>query len=116
MNNTDVVNLSITGQEFCTILAALRYYQAQGLGDPDNRPLNIHEIATDCGELLSSLDDEGIDELAERINCEDACSDPWVEDDDYPFSDWRYQVNNGDTTQGYKQWAKNRRAEDADDL
>ena len=53
-----------------TILAALRFYQSKGLGDPDNRPLDIHDIATD-GDCIS-LDEHGIDDLCEAINfCDD---------------------------------------------
>lgn len=57
----------IKRDELATILAALRYYQAQGLGDPFNRPDDIHEIATDNGELIS-LDATGIDALCDRLN------------------------------------------------
>ena len=55
--------------ESSTVLAALRYYQENGQGDPDNRSDEIHEIATNGGEVMSSLDDDGIDDLCERINC-----------------------------------------------
>lgn len=54
--------------EHATILAALRFYQRAGMGDPDNRSDEIHEIATNCGAITSSLDDDGIDQLCERIN------------------------------------------------
>lgn len=54
--------------EHATVLAALRFYQANGMGDPFNRSDEIHEIATNGGTVLSSLDDEGIDALCERIN------------------------------------------------
>ena len=56
-------------EESSTVLAALRYYQENGQGDPDNRSDAIHDIATNGGEVMSSLDDEGIDDLCERINC-----------------------------------------------
>ncbi len=59
--------LSLTPEELGTVLAALRHYQSSGMGDPSNRPLPIHEIATDGGELVS-LDDEDIDALCERLN------------------------------------------------
>ncbi len=61
------ITLNVNECELATILAALRYYQQQGLGDPANRPNEIHEIAADC---VSSLDDAGIDALCERINGE----------------------------------------------
>ncbi len=50
-----------------TILAALRYYQQNGQGNPDNRDDAIHDIATVGGELISR-DDEGIDDLCNRLN------------------------------------------------
>ncbi len=59
--------LEITDQELNTILAALRYYQANGQGDPANREQGIHDIATNFDEQIS-LDAAGIDELCEDIN------------------------------------------------
>lgn len=59
---------SLTPAQLATVLAALRYYQEQGLGDPDNRPLHIHEIAADAPDVVASLDDAGIDELCEKLN------------------------------------------------
>lgn len=53
--------------DLATILAALRFYQERGLGDPGNRSDEIHEIATDGGGVIS-LDDNGIDDLCERLN------------------------------------------------
>jgi ribonuclease PH len=53
--------------EFATILAALRYYQQEGQGEPSNRSDGIHVIATD-GDTHTSLDAAGIDALCERIN------------------------------------------------
>jgi hypothetical protein len=50
-----------------TILAALRYYQELGKGEPANRSDSIHDIATDGGDDIS-LDSDGIDELCEEIN------------------------------------------------
>ena len=54
--------------EHATILAALRYYQSKGMGDPNNRSLAIHEIATNDDEVIS-LDADGIDSLCMRLNC-----------------------------------------------
>ena len=65
--------------ELSTTLAALRYYQSRGFGEPANRPGDIHEIATDGGTVMASLDDEGIDSLCERLNvvdCEVPLSPP----------------------------------------
>ena len=57
-----------------TILAALRYYQERGLGDPTQRPAEIHAIATD-GDEDSSLDVAGIDDLCDRLNRAGAAGD-----------------------------------------
>lgn len=58
----------LNNAELGTILAALRYYQKQGLGDPRMRPQEIQEIAEgDHGENVT-LDDDGIDELCEKLN------------------------------------------------
>lgn len=59
----------LTDQEIATILAALRYYQQNGQGEPANRSLDIHNIATNMDETIS-LDEDGIDELCEKLNCE----------------------------------------------
>lgn len=53
--------------DLATILAALRFYQAAGMGEPSNRSDEIHDIATSGGDAIS-LDDEGIDDLCERLN------------------------------------------------
>ena len=49
-------------QDRNTILAALRFYQQNGQGEPFNRSDDIHEIATG-GDSEVSLDDAGIDDL-----------------------------------------------------
>ncbi len=64
----DVLLLLVGDQQHATILAALRYYQEQGMGEPANRSDAIHQIAT-CGEELVSLDADAIDVLCEEINC-----------------------------------------------
>ena len=63
----DVILVIADRAELATILASLRTYQEAGYGDPDRRPDHIHDIA--AGDLWSSLDDAGIDDLCERINC-----------------------------------------------
>ena len=53
------------------MLAALRFYQHEGLADdPDFRPDGIHDIATGGGNagFAASLDGRGIDILCERLN------------------------------------------------
>jgi hypothetical protein len=58
-----------TEQELATILAALRYYQEQGLADdPAMRSDEIHDIATNNDNVISSLDGAGIDALCEKYN------------------------------------------------
>lgn len=58
---------NIDSQDSATILAALRFYQERGMGDPANRSDAINDIATNGGEVIS-LDAEGIDDLCERLN------------------------------------------------
>ena len=58
---------SIDRAQLGTILAALRTYQRAGYGDPENRPDDIHDIATD-GQSQISLDDAGINALCESLN------------------------------------------------
>ena len=53
--------------ERATVLAALRFYQAAGMGDPDNRSDDIHDIATDGGNVIS-LNADAIDALCDRLN------------------------------------------------
>jgi hypothetical protein len=59
---------TLNDAEHATIIAALRFYQQHGQGDPFQRADDIHELATNGGEVMSSLDDEGIDALCERLN------------------------------------------------
>ncbi len=53
-----------------TILAALRYYQENGQGDPANRSDDIQSIACPTADD-TSLDADGIDELCEAIKFSD---------------------------------------------
>jgi len=39
--------------------------------------------------------------------------DPWVEDPEYPVSDWQYDVQNGDTRLGYPDWVLHQQEADA---
>ncbi|NRC54187.1 hypothetical protein [Neoaquamicrobium sediminum] len=59
----------LDAQELATVLAALRFYQESGMGDPGNRSNAIHEIATN-GDSVVSLDADAIDALCERLNVE----------------------------------------------
>lgn len=67
-----MAKFEVSEAEHATILAALRFYQSYGCGEPCNRPADIHEIATNGGQVMSSLDDAGIDELCQRINTMEA--------------------------------------------
>ncbi len=60
----------VSEQEFHTILAALRYYQERGQGDPQNRSAWIDDIATNGGDV-TALGDEDIDALCLRLNTQD---------------------------------------------
>ncbi len=62
---------SMTDQEHATVLAALRYYQQQGLADePQKRPGPIHDIATggDPAMNAAAMNAADIDTLCERLN------------------------------------------------
>lgn len=43
---------------------------------------------------------------AEEIK--EQCGGYWSEHPDFPSSDWRYEVENGDTRQGYWQWVESK--------
>jgi hypothetical protein len=61
--------VALTDRERGTVLAALRYYQEQGLADdPQRRSDAIHDIATDGDTIMSSLCGIEIDALCERLN------------------------------------------------
>lgn len=66
--SSNAILTSIESDELATILAALRFYQEKGMGNPDNRSDEIHDIATN-GDEVTSLDDDGIDALCEKLNC-----------------------------------------------
>ncbi|EMG2119824.1 hypothetical protein V4Z64_006351 [Pseudomonas aeruginosa] len=60
-----------------TILAALRYYQEQGMGEPENRSDSIQDIATNGGDE-ESLNEWGIEELCQSINDAEGPASPVV--------------------------------------
>ncbi len=104
--------LLVSDQEFHTIIAALRFYQEMGQGEPANRSDDIHDLATN-GEETVSLDAEGIDDLTERINFTVRTvpdTDPRVEnltgeDPAYPRSVWRELSEAGTVSRTYWAWA-----------
>lgn len=65
--------LQVDERELATILAALRYWQRDGLSSDEHGDLATpgpeNDIATDGG-THEPLDLDEIDELCERINCE----------------------------------------------
>lgn len=67
-NNPKPGLYALHDDEHATVLAALRLYQQKGMGEPYNRSNEIHEIATNGGEVFSSLDDEGIDKLYKSLS------------------------------------------------
>ena len=81
------MSVQLDNDEISTILAALRFYQQNGLGDPANRPLDIHDIATN-GEQETSLDDDGIDRLCEKLNVSEELTDSCKED-------WSFERSSG---------------------
>lgn len=56
----------LSREQHATMLAALRFYEEKGQGNPANRSDAIHDIATN-GDDVVSLDDGGIDELIEHL-------------------------------------------------
>lgn len=70
--------ITLEDAELDTVLAALRTYQEAGYGDPFKRPDRIQDIACP-DEDSTSLCDEDIDALCERINFRDApIADPYL--------------------------------------
>ncbi len=64
---SDEIAITVSPAEHATILAALRFYQESGMGDPANRSDAIHDIAT-CLDEVISLDEADIDDLYEKLN------------------------------------------------
>ena len=61
--------LHVTLQEFCTILAALRFYENHLLGDPAIAMQWIEGIATNLG-TVDALNAKAIDALCQRLNAD----------------------------------------------
>ena len=61
------IDIKVSRAGFNTILAALRFWQEKGLAHGANRSDLIQGIV--CDEDDRGLDEAGIDELCERINC-----------------------------------------------
>lgn len=93
-------SLVVSRQQAATLLAAIRYYQSQGFGDPDRRPPDVHEIATDGGQCIS-LDDDGLDHLAEVIRTSPHATlirtpAPKMFDKEIDPDDWRWRWPEGE--------------------
>lgn len=50
--------------------------------------------------------EQELDELFEESD--------WAEHDDYTLADWKYEVMNNDTRQGYRSWLYNRLEQEED--
>lgn len=50
----------IGGMQLATIRAAVAWYAQSGFGDRDQRPADIHELATFNGSVGDSLDEAGL--------------------------------------------------------
>lgn len=61
------IRVELSYDEMCTVVAALCLYRDEGYGDTDTRPGWLHEIACPDGGNMTSLCDESIDELCERM-------------------------------------------------
>ncbi|MFK4135373.1 Uncharacterised protein [Pseudomonas luteola] len=69
MRNDNSTNGPRPGDDdFHAIIAALRYWQQQGMCDPVNRSDGMHDLATNGGEVLSSLDDEAFNKLVVNLS------------------------------------------------
>lgn len=66
---SDKTRYDLEDDQVATLIAALRVYQREGMGDPFNRSREIHELAT-AGDTVISLDDNGIDDLCQTLNLE----------------------------------------------
>lgn len=76
---TDAIRTTLQRDELNTVLAALRLYQSDGNGCPTQRPSWLNEIA--CPTIDdTSLDDNMIDELCERLQLVDEGLSPLTEE------------------------------------
>lgn len=80
---------ALTDAQHATVLAALRFYQEEGMGDPAKRSDAIHFIASNGNVVDPGLDAAGIDALCESLNHDGldfgACVNLFGEDDDEPY-------------------------------
>ncbi len=59
-----MITLQLTQDEYNNVVAAVRHWQESGMCEPENRPENLHDIATDGGEG-QSLSDAEMDSMVE---------------------------------------------------
>jgi len=57
-------------EDLATIIAALRYWQEQGMCEPANRSDELQAVATD-DDTLTSLDEADVDDLIMKLQFED---------------------------------------------
>lgn len=70
-------------------------------GTKIDHPDNIAVECEDCGVVLMDFDRE-----PEEIE-----TSHWDNDPDYPPEDWQYEVANGDTRLGYREWVEHKKEE-----
>jgi hypothetical protein len=58
---------AVSDEERHTVIAALRFWQQQGMCDPNNRSDDFQDLATN-GDEVTSLCDEELDALVENLN------------------------------------------------
>lgn len=58
---------AVSDEERHTVIAALRFWQQQGMCDPKNRSDDFQDLATN-GDEVTSLCDEELDALVENLN------------------------------------------------
>ncbi len=77
----------------------------------------------DFCDIMQRLDPGGTVPSGECPECHALCypvepeeeKDVWGESEKYPRADWKYEVANGDTNQGYWDWVRNKKMLAADE-
>jgi len=64
----DVIHLRVSAREFHTVIAALRYYQAQGQGESDNRSSMLEDLARNLGQVLPLTTDDSWELSIAKMN------------------------------------------------
>lgn len=82
--------------------------QLQGLGVEDWNGAEGLSLETARSYLASPIAAQAI---AQALVGADAVGSYWDEQPDFPLADWQYEVQNGDTRQGYADWVLAARAQ-----